>query len=240
MKTSWELAALLAAAFVLHRCVPTDPGPASSGAQRADESDDEDEELTEEEKKYLAAARPFAEAIAARNYEAAHRLLSSHAQARMSLNQLNPPEEDAEFERNEKAPLQGVTAAQFAELMKRIEDRHGTPKSIESLDVFETDPAVLSRQSKEKLGNLDSMFAIGAMPDSIPFDIRRASIRGAIRTQLNDAAMAKAAAELGTTVEELKRDEDFGPYFNIKIVLVEEEGALRVGYFEFLPPSLFD
>jgi hypothetical protein len=44
----------------------------------------------------------------------------------------------------------------------------------------------------------------------------------------------------GISVEELKKDENFDPYFNLKVVLVEEDGELKVGYFEFLPPSMMD
>jgi hypothetical protein len=41
-------------------------------------------------------------------------------------------------------------------------------------------------------------------------------------------------------VDELKKDPDFAPYFTLKAVLMEEEGSLRVGYFEILPPSMLD
>ena len=34
------------------------------------------------------------------------------------------------------------------------------------------------------------------------------------------------------TIEELKKSEDFDPYFNLKIVLVHEAGQLKIGYFE--------
>ncbi len=46
------------------------------------------------------------------------------------------------------------------------------------------------------------------------------------------------AQRQGITVEELKKDQDFDPYFNLKVVLVEEAGQLKVGYFEFLLPSM--
>ena len=39
------------------------------------------------------------------------------------------------------------------------------------------------------------------------------------------------------SVEELQKDPDSTPYFNFKLVLVVE-GALRVGYIEFMPPSM--
>jgi hypothetical protein len=39
-------------------------------------------------------------------------------------------------------------------------------------------------------------------------------------------------------------EEDFdsgdGPYLNVKFVLVEDEGQLKLGYFEFMPPSMLD
>ena len=41
-------------------------------------------------------------------------------------------------------------------------------------------------------------------------------------------------------MEQLKKEEDFDPYLNLKVVLVEEGGQLKIGYFEFLPPSMLD
>jgi glycerol-3-phosphate dehydrogenase len=40
--------------------------------------------------------------------------------------------------------------------------------------------------------------------------------------------------------DKLQKDENFDPYLNLKVVLVEEGGQLKVGYFEFLPPSIWD
>ena len=48
------------------------------------------------------------------------------------------------------------------------------------------------------------------------------------------------AQQEGISVEALKKDEDFDPYLNLKVVLVEEGGQLKIGYFEFLPPSMLD
>ena len=73
---------------------------------------------------------------------------------------------------------------------------------------------------------MDSMFAIGAMPEWIPADIRRASLRGQIHTELSPQELANVAQQHGITVEELKKDQDFDPYFNLKVVLVEEAGAI--------------
>ena len=38
----------------------------------------------------------------------------------------------------------------------------------------------------------------------------------------------------------IKKSEDLDPYVNLKVVLVEEAGQLKIGYFEFLPPSMMD
>jgi hypothetical protein len=51
----------------------------------------------------------------------------------------------------------------------------------------------LNRRSKEQFGAMDSMFAIGAMPEWIPADIRRASLRGQIHTELSPQELQNAA-----------------------------------------------
>ena len=208
-------------------------------AQRS-EDDFLDKDAKPDERQYLLAAKPFVVAVANQQYAEAYALLSSYAKARMSLNQFTPAAERADFQRNESNPLTNVTAEQFADLMKMVEAAHGTPRSPKMLHVFSTDAEVLNRRSKEQFGAVDSMFAIGSMPDSIPADVRRASLRGQIHTELSPQELEKVAQTQGISVEELKKDENFDPYFNLKLVLVEEDGELKVGYFEFLPPSMMD
>jgi hypothetical protein len=175
-----------------------------------------------------------------RKYADAYTLLSSHARARMSLDQFKPAQQDSDSQQNQSYAFDNVTAEQFAYLMQYVEAAHGTPRAPKMLHVFSTDPDVLNRRSKEQFGVMDSMFAIGAMPDWIPADIRRASLRGQIHTELSSQELQNVAQREGITVEDLKKSEDFDPYFNLKIVLVEEGGQLRIAYFEFLPPSMLD
>ena len=210
--------------------------------ETAQESEDDflDKDANSDEREYLVAAKPFVIAVANQQYADAYALLSSHAKARMSLNQFAPAQQDADFQRNESNPFINVTAEQFAYLMQYVEAAHGTPLAPKMLHVFSTDADVLNRRSKEQFGAMDSMFAIGAMPDSIPADVRRASLRGQIHTELSARELEKVANEQGISVEELKKDDNFDPYFNLKVVLVEEDGQLKVGYFEFLPPSILD
>lgn len=208
----------------------------------AQKSEDDflDKDAKPDERKYLVAAKPFFIAVASRKYPEAYALLSSHARARMSPNQFTPAQQEADFQRNETYPFMNVTAEQFAGLMGYVEATHGTPRAPKMLHVFSTDADVLNRRSREQFGAVDSMFAIGAMPDWIPADIRRVSLRGQIHTELSPQELERVANEQGISVEELKKDRDFDPYLNLKVVLVEEDGQLKVGYFEFLPPSMMD
>ena len=210
--------------------------------KNAQKSEDEflDKDVKPDERKYLLAAKPFVIAIANRKYADAYALLSNYARARMSFNQFTPAEDDATYQQYQASPYDNVTAEQFAYLMQYVEAARGAPRAPKMLHVFSTDPAVLNRRSNEEFGAMDSMFAIGAMPEWIPADIRKASLRGQIATELSPQELQNVAQREGISVEELKKDEDFDPYLNVKLVLVEEGGQLKVGYFEFLPPSIWD
>lgn len=193
-----------------------------------------------DERKYLLAAKPFFVAVANRKYADAYALLSRYAKARMSFNQFTPAEDDATYQQYEQSPYDNVTAEQFAYLMQYVEAARGAPRAPKMLHVYSTDPDVLNRRSKEEFGAVDSMFAVGAIPDWIPADIRKASLRGQIHTELSPQELQIVAQREGMSVEDLKKSEDFDPYFNVKLILVEEGGQLSVGYFEFLPPSIWD
>ncbi len=208
--------------------------------KKAEVTDFVDADASPEEKKYLEAARPIIVALSKRNYQEFYNNLSVYAKYSMSLNQFIPENDDAKFEANEKNPLKKVTYEQFVEQMKKVEAQYGVPHKPERLYVQSLDPKILSRKGTEQTDGVDSMLAIGAMPDLIPFDLRRASLRGQIVTKLSAEEMAKIAKEEEMTVEELEKNEDFKPYFTIKLVLIEVSGVLKIGYFEFLPPSMFD
>jgi hypothetical protein len=199
-----------------------------------------DRDAKPEERKYLRAAKPFIVAVADRKYADAYALLSRYAKARMSFNQFTPAEDDSTYQQYEQNPYDNVTAEQFAYLMQYVEAARGAPRAPKMLHVYSTDPEVLSRRSKEQFGAVDSMFAVGAIPDWIPAEIRKASLRGQIRTELSPQELQNVAQREGISVEDLKKSEDFDSYFNVKVVLVEEGGQLSVGYFEFLPPSIWD
>ena len=161
---------------MLTGCGKKTQGGKEKTAQKS-EDDFLDKDAKPDERKYLLAARPFFIAIANRKYADAYALLSSHARARMSFNQFTPADDQAIFQQYESQPYMNVTEAQFAYLMQYVEAAHGAPRAPKTLYVFSGDLDVLNRRSKEQFGAMDSMFAIGAMPDWIPANIRRASLR---------------------------------------------------------------
>jgi hypothetical protein len=238
---AWRLA--IVSAVILLPVLLTGCGKGQEGEKKTvqkSEDDFLDKDAKPDERKYLLAAKPFFIAVANRKYADAYALLSSHAIARMSLEQFKPSEQESDSQQNQAYVFDNVTADQFAYLMQYVQAAHGATRAPKMLHVFSTDSHVLNRRSKEQFGAMDSMFAIGAMPDWIPADIRRASLRGQIHTELSPQELEKVAATEGISVEELKKSEDFDPYFNLKVVLVDDGGELKIGYFEFLPPSIWD
>src|SRR5262249_3008487 len=167
------------------------------------EDDFLDKDAKPDERKYLRAAKPFFIAVANRKYADAYALLSRYAIARMSLAQFKAAEQDSDSQQNQSYAFDNVAAEQFAYLMQYVEAAHGPPRAPKMLHVFSTDPDVLNRRSKEQFGAMDSMFAIGAMPDWIPADIRKASLRGQIHTELSPQELQNAAQREGISVEGL-------------------------------------
>lgn len=210
--------------------------PATETSESKPESAEESEELTPEEKALVKAARPFLDAIAAGDYAAAQALLSSHARARMSPNQFVPPEDEKAAADADARAVTNPTVADFQKFMTLVETAYGKPSKVSSSDVMSTDPQVLSGKGDA----METAFTIGLMPDAIPADIRKGAVRSQIGVTLSPERLKAVAEEEGMSVEDLQKNEDFAPYCNLKVVLVDEGGQLKVGYFEFTPPSMWD
>lgn len=235
--------ALAIALLGLAACGKPDPDSSTSSAKAARETQDFvqiEADTTPEERRYLEVGRGVVTALAARDYAAFHGQLSSHARAQMSLNQFAPAEDDAVFEQNEKRPRLNPALSEFLDLMGAMEKQFGQPKRPLDLHVHSTEPDTLAGKKKEPMDALDILFAIGNMPALASADIRRASLRAQLQVDLSEAQLSEVAKARQTTIAELSGDPDFKPYLNVKLVLVEEAGELRVGYFEFLPPSMLD
>ena len=205
--------------------------PKAAGNGNA-EVETEDEDLSAEDKKMMAAAKPFLQAIAGNKFETAYEHLSTHAKKRMFDYQFSIG--DDENPRRKPTEFKDVSAEKFAELLQQFAKPFGRPARIQHYYVSTRDPNELSGVAKSNLEKFDQMINIGNMPADIPASIRKAALR----------------AQIGTEVEKKKRkrkqeddeetDDGEGPYFNLKFVLVEEEGKLKVGYFEFFGPTMLD
>lgn len=233
---------MLAALWVLPGCGKEDPlesGSSPSSAQK--ENWVQTEDVTPKEHSYLEYGRRVVQVVADRAYADFHAELSSQARARLSLNQFAPEEDEAAFDRNEKQPRLIATLPEFLELMGRVEKRFGLPLKPLDLHVHSSDPAVLSGTRREGLDAMDTMFAIGNMPAQIPAASRKVSLRAKIGVELPSEQLATVAKSYNKSVEELRNEVDFNPYLTLKLVLLTDtDGSLRVGYFEFLPPSMID
>ena len=224
--------------------VRTDPQQRRDAAERVvDPYAEAIHEATAGERPFLTAAKPFLEAIRARDYAAAYRTLSSHARAAVQPEQFVTPTE----ENHVALPvMREITEEQFAESMKQMEAARGIPAKVLHLYVQSVDPKVLAGKGD----GFDTMLALGGMPKEIPVAIRKASIRAQFECNYSDEQVKQIAQELHIPEEQVRsgqldadeaeRDADEKPYFNLKFVLVEEAGELKIGYFEFIPPSIFD
>jgi hypothetical protein len=226
-------------------CLPApDAGSKSSGvAQPQDPFAAASADSEANERPFIEPSRPFLTALASRNNAAAYEQLSSHAKAKMFPAQFTP----SVTEKNTLGtPIENVTPEQFAEWMAKSAAELGAPESIRHVYVSEADPEVLA-------GRGDAMsvaLAIGSMPAEIPTNIRRASIRAQLTCQRNQAWAEAIGRDLDLTAEQVLSGkvteeqketlEESLPYMNVKFVLVDEGGQLKVGYFELMPPSMLD
>ena len=101
-------------------------------------------DATAEERNYLEYGRGVVQAVSAQDYTAFYNQLSSHARARMSLNQFAPAEDEAVFARQEKQAVKDVTLPRFLELMQLCETQFGRPATPLNLHVHSTDATALA------------------------------------------------------------------------------------------------
>lgn len=228
-------------ALCLSSCAkPATQSGASESTATAEDFVQIDSDTSPEEKRFLEFGRTVVLNIAARDYAAFYGQLSSHARAQMSLNQFAPTEDRAAFQRNEDHPRLNPSLSEFIELMAVMEKERGRPGKPLDLHVFTTDPDILAGRKKEALDAVEIMFAIGSMPKLAADSLRRASLRAQLMVELSAEQLAVAAKAYDTAPADLAKDPDFQPHLTLKLVLVEEDGELHVGYFEFLPPSMLD
>lgn len=164
---------------------------------------------------FLKAARPFTEAMAAGKYDKAFEHLSQVAIDNAYHDQFVPVDGNAE-----RKPVSPLTPESFKELMAESEKVLGTPKTVEGIYVASRDPEILAGRGEA----IERLYVMGKVPESVPVSIRKASLHASIAVKSNGPV----------------DPDDEEPYLNMRIILVEEDGETKVGYFELGPPSLLD
>lgn len=196
------------------------------------------------EKAYLEAVRPMLEAVAARDYGRFFEFVAAVGLKKVSSEQFGPVFDEQGESKNLGPPVE-MNREVFLQHMQEMEKRLAVPLAVDHLYVQTLDPDALAGKGDP----FDRMLNIGAMPAEIPNEIRRASIRSQIRCLMNEEDAKPIAEDLGISLERAKKgdfppndeyDPDEWPYLTLKLVLVEEDGNLKIGYFEFLPPSILD
>ena len=152
--------------------------------------------LSREQQIYAEAAKPFMEAVVQKRYEAAYQQLSMDARDQISR--------DA-----------------FAEMVQRSEHEFGTPVSLVSVyGVYTKEELPVPAHDDSGVDPLVVADALGPTPDSIPADLRCASVKGRIK---------------------LAKDEDGDERDCIlTVLLVKERGASKVGWFWFRDHNIWD
>lgn len=161
--------------------------------------------------------------------------MSPHAAHNVHPHQFTVPDD---HEQRPEPPRIGVLSkAEFVTRMKEVEKKYGPPKTITYVEVESTDANVLAGKGNR----MEVMFAIGMMPETVPVELRKASLRAEIRCKLSEQAKKEVMEQYGYTAEQADSDDsDIAPYYKMKTVLVDEGGALKVGYFECVGPSIWD
>jgi hypothetical protein len=209
---------------------------AGCGGTASEKEAEESDSLSAEQRAIQSAAKPFLDALASGDPAAAYAQLSSHARARMSPSQFFPPKDEAEHAANERKAVTNASERDFQVFVARVANEYGVPSKLISANEIATDPKILGGGGDA----MDTAFTIGLMPASIPAEIRKGAVRAQLGVTLPASQLKEIADQQGMTVEELQKTEDFAPYCNVKVVMVEEGGTLKVGYFEFTPPSMWD
>ncbi|MEN9360787.1 MAG: hypothetical protein RL095_2322 [Verrucomicrobiota bacterium] len=192
------------------------------------------------DQRWLDAAKPLVEALIANDMAAFYGGLSPHAKARICLSQFDPPENDQEEAERSKVVIQNATQMQFIEMFAKTWKRFGRPLQAVDFDIGTTDPKVL-RWEADGLDRIECVFNVGAIPESVPKDLRKASVLGHFLYSLPERELPSLAEKYGMTLEELKkRIAEDPPRFKFKMVFLEDAGKISLGYFEFNPMGLMD
>ena len=205
-------------------CSPSRPAKAGNNGELTYENN--------AEKEQLMAGKPFHEAIANRDYEGAFALLSNYAKQDVSRRQVAQNLSLAEEKDLAQKPrIESLTLATFKEWMDKFEQVYGTPLEINEMAVDEMDPDILAGRGNA----MDTALSIGLISDNVPTEIRKSVIRSYITGRHTEKNTKYLMESEGLTEAEVH--EYLEPQFEMKTVMVEIDGQLKVGYFEFFRSS---
>lgn len=195
---------------------------------------------TAEEKAFLLEAKPFFDAIAASDFDQAYDLMSDWGKTDVHPCQFGDSTKHGK-KLSDTPRIPALSKEQFVEMFRHLPTTFGAPSHIIEMYVYETDPGILSGKSKDKWDQFDMMFAIGAISKQVPAEARVASVRGMIGCAASESyiQLIREECDEDYTLERII-EEGLEPYFTLKVVLVKDADALRVGYFEIVPPSMLD
>jgi hypothetical protein len=134
-----------------------------------------------------------------------------------------------------------VTKEQFADARRKDRAKFGTPRKCPPSSAAETDRNILRGPEDVKaegdrlsqgIDKISAARAVGDMPRSIPFDIRRAGVQ--IDLEIDPRTVSKEE----TKGAELDADDEVYSYLHV--VVVEEKGELKVGHVWQRWPDILD
>jgi hypothetical protein len=205
---------------IVHRSLPVDHTDVFAEAVKSADAG---------EGPYIEAAKPFLTAVANREHDKAYSELSKHALAGALPQQfISGSDKPAD-----KIPIKNLTAPQWADWLKKMEGQLGVPEAVDLVYV----------------DSIDARELAGAVPKEVAATVK-ARVRAHIRTQLPAEQVTKIAKDLKISEDQVRLgkwpENEFGydpterPFFVVTFSLVDEEGKLKVGHFEFREATAWD
>lgn len=172
------------------------------------------------EEQCARTADAFAAALVRGDYPAAHALCSSHLRSRLSAEQI------AEAERRSIAEFGKPTKVHPTEYVNTEADELAGPRhEVPGEDALD---AAIRKISAQR--------AVGDIPDAVPVSIRRGSI--VVEVTRDPRTIPNFEADTGVSIDQLTGDDM--PHSYLTMVLVEEDGQMRVAHYWHRWPDIGD
>jgi hypothetical protein len=211
-------------ALVLAVCCCVSCGSRGSNANKPGDSEDDalvgGEYETPQEREYAKLALRFARVLANDDFAEACALGSSHFRTDMN-----------------------VDALEAAEMKSR--DSFGKPTRVFNGPAVNVDPADLAGPKKRvpgestldaSLRRMSASRAVGEIPDSVPLEIRKASVE--VEIERDPRTIPDFEEKTGMKPEEVTPEDRIVSY--LTVVIVEEQGTLGVAHYFHRWPDVWD